>query len=79
VVIGTDGRQYKEFWGSASAHATGKTGRIEGIKKLMLMNTKTIADEMDFLRECLQSAISYGGGKTLACFKDVRFILHDKP
>jgi GMP reductase len=79
VVIGTDGRQYKEFWGSASAHATGKTGRIEGTKKLMLMNTKTIADEMDFLTECLQSAISYGGGKTLACFKDVRFILHDKP
>lgn len=78
VVIGTDGRQYKEFWGSASAHTIGKTGRIEGTKKLMLMNTKTIDDEMNYLKECLQSAISYGGGRTLACFKDVDWILHEK-
>ena len=74
VVIGTDGRTYKEFWGSASAHATGKTGRIEGTKKLMLMNTKTIMDEMNFLTECLQSAISYGGGKTVECFREVQWI-----
>ena len=79
VVIGTDGRTYKEFWGSASAHATGKTGRIEGTKKLMPMSNKTIMDMMNFLTECLQSAISYGGGKTLDCLYDVEWILHLAP
>ena len=79
VVVGTDGRTYKEFWGSASAHATGKTGRIEGTKKLMLMSNKTIMDMMNFLTECLQSAISYGGGRTLECLHDVQWILHLAP
>lgn len=76
VVLGTDGRQYKEFWGSASAHATGKSGRIEGTKKLILMNNKTILEEMAYIEECLQSAISYGGGKSLACFSEVKYIVH---
>ena len=77
VVIGTDGRQYKEFWGSASAHATGKNGRIEGTKKLMVMANKTILEEMAYIEECLQSAISYGGGNDMACFKDVSWFLHE--
>ena len=76
VVLGTDGRQYKEFWGSASAHATGKSGRIEGTKKLMLMNNKTILEEMMYIEECLQSSISYGGGKDIACFREVKWVVH---
>jgi GMP reductase len=73
TVSGTDGRLYKEFWGSASAHQSGKTNRIEGTKKLMLMKNNTIQDEMNYIQECLQSAISYGGGKQLQDLKDVQY------
>jgi GMP reductase len=73
TVSGTDGRLYKEFWGSASAHQSGKTSRIEGTKKLMLMKNNTIQDEMNYIEECLQSAISYGGGKYLYDLKNVQY------
>jgi GMP reductase len=73
TVSGTDGRLYKEFWGSASAFQSNKKNRIEGTKKLMLMKHHGILDEMSYLTECLQSAISYGGGRDLSCFTDVRF------
>lgn len=71
MVTGQDGRLYKEFWGSASAFQSGKKNRIEGTKKLMIMKNHGILDEMTHIKECLQSAISYGGGSDLSCFKDV--------
>ena len=37
IVIGPDGREYKEFWGSASSFQSGKKDRIEGTKKMLLM------------------------------------------
>lgn len=73
IVAGTDGRMYKEFWGSASVHQSGKKNRIEGTKHLVLMKSHGILDEMNYLKECLQSAISYGGGNNLKCFKDVKW------
>lgn len=73
TVTGTDGRLYKEFWGSASAFQSGKKNRIEGTKKLMLMKHHGILDEMTHICECLQSAISYGGGNDLSCFRDVSY------
>jgi len=79
IVTGEDGKVYKEFWGSASIHATGKLGRVEGIKKLIPMSNKTIMDEMNFLTECLQSAISYGGGTSLKCFRDVEWMIRPSP
>jgi GMP reductase len=74
TVTGTDGRIYKEFWGSASAFQSGKKHRIEGTKKLVLMKQHGFLEEMAYLTECLQSAISYGGGYTLACLKSVTVI-----
>jgi len=73
TVTGVDGRLYKEFWGSASSFQSGKKNRIEGTKKLMLMKTHGILDEMAYIKECLQSAISYGGGTDLSCFKMVEY------
>jgi len=73
TVTGVDGRLYKEFWGSASVFQSSKKNRIEGTKKLMLMKTHGILDEMTYIRECLQSAISYGGGSNINCFKDVGY------
>lgn len=75
TVIGIDGRTYKEFWGSASAYQSNKTNRIEGTKKLLLMKSSGILDEMKHIEESLQSAISYGGGNKLACLNDVDYIV----
>lgn len=73
TVRGPDGLLYKEFWGSASAFQSGKKNRIEGTKKLLPLKTRTVLEEMGFLQECLQSAISYGGGFDLSVFKDVKY------
>jgi len=75
TVTGTDGRLYKEFWGSASAFQSGKKNRIEGTKKLVLMKQTGFLEELEYLNECLQSAISYGGGTNLDCFKYVKIII----
>jgi len=74
TILGTDGHMYKEFWGSASASTKGKTNRIEGVKTLTRSKQKTLLEEMNGLEECLQSAISYGGGHDLSCFDAVEFI-----
>jgi GMP reductase len=75
MIIDSEGRKFKEFWGSASAHQSGKTNRIEGTKKLMPLKDRCYMEEMNYLKECLQSAISYGGGTTLHCLKCVKFIV----
>lgn len=69
------GKLYKEFWGSASASQCGKTTRIEGKKTMIPLKNRGILQGMNYLKECLQSAISYGGGKDLNCFTEVQFVL----
>ena len=73
TVTGIDGQLYKEFWGSASAFQSGKNNRIEGTKKLLPLKSRSILEEMKHLQECLQSAISYGGGNDLDVFKHVSY------
>jgi hypothetical protein len=34
---------------------------------------KTILEELQFLEECLQSSISYAGGKDLLSLKEVKY------
>lgn len=69
-----DGKSKKEFWGSASQFQSGKSNRIEGTKILIDYKDRTILEEMKYLEECVQSSISYGGGKDLSCLKSVRWI-----
>lgn len=76
VIRDEQGRLYKEFWGSASAFQSGKTNRIEGVKRLIPLKDRTILEEMSYVKECLQSAISYGGGSCLTDLKQVRYFLH---
>jgi len=75
IVKGTDGLLYKEFWGSASAYQSNKKNRIEGTKKLLRMKSNTILEEISYLKECIQSAISYGGGNNLLSLKIVKYFL----
>ena len=69
-----DGKNKKEFWGSASQFQSGKSNRIEGTKILIDYKDRSILDEMTYLEECLQSSISYGGGTDLSCFAKVKWI-----
>ena len=73
TVRGTDGQLYKEFWGSASAFQSGKVNRIEGTKKLLPLKNRSILEEMNYLKECLQSSISYGGGNYVHHLHDVKY------
>jgi GMP reductase len=75
IVQGSDNIMYKEFWGSASAHQSNKKNRIEGTKKLIPMKQHSILQEMTYIEECLQSAVSYGGGNNLDCFHSVEYII----
>ena len=74
-VITKDGKSYKEFWGSASEFQSGKSSRIEGKKVLIEYKNQSLLNGLDFLTECLQSSISYGGGKDLSCFNKVKYIV----
>ncbi len=73
-VVEIDGTKFKEFYGSASSRQGQKTNRIEGTVKLNKLKTVTSIEYLDYLTECLQSSISYGGGKKLSDLYSVRWI-----
>lgn len=67
------GKQYKEYWGSASQFQSGKNSRIEGKKTLVDFKGGSIFDELKHIEESLQSSISYGGGNKLKHLRNVKF------
>ena len=73
-LITFNGVNKKEFWGSASQFQSSKVGRIEGTKMLVDYKDRSIMTELDYLKECLQSSISYGGGKDISCLYNVKWI-----
>ncbi len=72
-IVEINGKNYKEFWGSASVYQSGKSSRIEGKKNLVDYKDKTLLEELDYLTECLQSSISYGGGNKLSDLDNVNW------
>lgn len=72
-----DGHWYKEFWGSASSSQSGKTNRIEGIRKLVPYKEVSIFDKLKEIEESLQSAISYAGGghSNLSCLNTIQYVI----
>jgi GMP reductase len=72
-LINVNGVNKKEFWGSASIFQSNKKNRVEGTKILIDYKDRYVLDEMVFLQECLQSSISYGGGKDLNSLKSVNW------
>lgn len=74
-----DGHWYKEFWGSASSSQSGKTNRIEGIRKLVPYKEVSIFDKLKEIEESLQSAISYAGGNpnTIECLGNVKYVIRN--
>ena len=72
-IVTKDGKPYKKFWGSASSHQSGKNNRIEGKVNLVELKDKTVLQEINYLKECLQSAISYAGGNNLEIFETTKW------
>lgn len=72
-IVEIDGTKYKEFYGSASSRQGKKTNRIEGTVKLNKLKNVNIIDYLDYLTECLQSSISYGGGNKLSDLYSVKW------
>ncbi len=72
-LIDINGTLKKEFWGSASKFQSNKINRIEGKKNLVDYKDRSILTEYEYLQECLQSSISYGGGKDLKSLLNVKW------
>ena len=76
-LVENNGIAYKEFWGSASAFQSGKTNRIEGIKKLVEYKRTSICNKLTEVEESLQCAISYAGANpaNLDCLITVDYVV----
>jgi GMP reductase len=76
-LVENNGIAYKEFWGSASASQSGKTSRIEGIKRLVEYKRTSIFNKLTEVEESLQSAISYAGANptNLDCLITVDYVV----
>lgn len=72
-IVTKEGKPFKKFWGSASSHQSGKNNRIEGKVNLIELKDKTVLQEINYLKECLQSAISYAGGNNLEIFETTKW------
>jgi len=76
-LIEENSKKYKAFWGSASSSQSGKTNRVEGIKKLIPYKNQSIFNKLTEVEESLQSAISYAGGNPsdLSCLDTVKYTM----
>jgi GMP reductase len=80
VIMGTDGKAYQQYYGSASEFSMSLNGdtknkHIEGTCKLIPFKNQSIYDYLNHIKQCLQSSISYGGGVDLKSLRDVKYIL----
>lgn len=71
-IIEKDDKYYVEYWGSASVKEN-KTDRIEGKVILKEIINRTYMEQMRFIKDGIESGISYAGGKDLNSFKKVKF------
>jgi len=65
------------YYGNASRDAKGHTKHIEGENIKVVTNGLTISDMCNLIEDSIKSAISYGGGTTLECLKNVSWKLVD--
>ncbi len=63
---------HKAYFGSASAENKGHDNNIEGKLTNICSNNMSYEEKLKEITQDLQSAISYGGGGDLSCFKDVK-------
>ncbi|CAM9147291.1 GMP reductase [Mycoplasma marinum] len=69
-----DGKEYKEYFGSASEFNKGEKKHVEG-KKELVPTKGSIWDTLTEMEQDLQSSISYAGGKEINAIKKVKYVL----
>ncbi len=69
-----DGKEYKEYFGSASEFNKGEKKHVEG-KKELVPAKGSIWETLEEMEQNLQSSISYAGGTTLEAIKKVKYVL----
>lgn len=73
-IVEIQDKLFKEYYGSASAENKGKHKNVEG-KKILIDYKGKMSRLIDELKEDLQSAISYSGGKTIQDLKNTPYII----
>ena len=73
-VITIDGKQYKQYWGSASEVQKGAYRNVEG-KQMLVPFRGSIKDTLREMKEDLQSSISYAGGRDLESIRKVDYVI----
>ncbi len=73
-VINIDGKQYKQYWGSASEVQKGAYRNVEG-KQMLVPYRGSIKDTLTEMQEDLQSSISYSGGRDLEAIRKVDYMI----
>ncbi|MBC7727134.1 MAG: GMP reductase [Microbacteriaceae bacterium] len=74
ATVEVDGQRYKEYYGSASDFNKGEYKHVEG-KGILEPIKGVLVDTLREMREDLQSAISYAGGRVLADLKKVNYVV----
>lgn len=69
-----DGKEFKEYFGSASEYQKGAYHNVEG-KKLLVTSKGSIYDTLQEMKEDLQSSVSYAGGRDLSALKTVDYVI----
>ena len=69
-VIQVNNTKQKMYYGSASAENKGHSNHIEGVKRNLNIDNTTIMQKMYEIKQDLQSAISYAGGRDLSALND---------
>lgn len=73
-LIEQDGKQLKEYFGSASEFQKGERKNVEG-KKLFVEYKGALQDTLTEMEQDLQSAISYAGGDQLEALRTVDYVM----
>ena len=73
-LVEVDGKQYKEYYGSASEYQKGEHKNVEG-KKILLPVKGRLQDTLVEMKEDLQSAISYAGGRDIHSLTRVDYVI----
>ncbi|WP_010530237.1 GMP reductase [Lentibacillus jeotgali] len=72
--IEENGKRYKEYFGSASEFQKGEKKNVEG-KKMYVEHKGSLNDTLAEMKQDLQSAISYAGGKELHAIRYVDYVV----
>lgn len=74
VTVEKDGKQYKEYFGSASEFQKGEKKNVEG-KKMFVEYKGSLEDTLREMEQDLQSSISYSGGNKLESIRTVDYVI----